>query len=50
MKSHSSIRVVRVWCEIHTNPILGCFINPEGLSYRDFLIGVVPEIASLLTV
>jgi hypothetical protein len=50
MKSHSSIRVVRMWCEIHTNPVLRCFINPEGLSYGDFLVGVVPELASWLTV
>jgi hypothetical protein len=46
MKSHDSIRVVRMGCGIHTNPVLRCFINPEGLSYGDLLVSVVPEITS----
>jgi hypothetical protein len=37
-------------CGIHTDPILGCFVNPEGLNYGDFLVGLVPEIVSWLTV
>jgi hypothetical protein len=50
MNSHGSIWVVRMWCGIHTDPILKCFVNPEGLSCRDLLVGVVPELASWLTV
>jgi hypothetical protein len=50
MKSHGSIWVVRIWCGIHTDPVLRCFMDPEGLNYGDLLIGVVPEIAGLLTV
>jgi hypothetical protein len=26
--------VVRRWCSVHTDPILWCFDNPEGLNYR----------------
>jgi hypothetical protein len=29
---HCSIRVVRRWCDVHTDPIRGCFDNPEGLN------------------
>jgi hypothetical protein len=50
MKSHSSIQVVRMWCGIHTDPVLRCFINSEGLSYGDLLVGVVPELTSWLMV
>jgi hypothetical protein len=50
MKSHSSVRVVRMWCGIHTDPILRCFVDPEGLNYGDLLIGVVPGLMSCLTV
>jgi hypothetical protein len=50
MKYHNSIWVVRMWCEILTDPVLRCSVNPEGLSCRDLLIGVVPELASWLTV
>jgi hypothetical protein len=39
-----------MWCGEHNDPILKCFINPEGLSYRDLLVGVVPELVSWLTV
>jgi hypothetical protein len=49
-KSHSSVRVVRMWCEIYTNPILRCFVNPEGLSYEDLLDGMVFELVSWLKV
>jgi hypothetical protein len=49
MKSHGSIRVVRMWCRIHTDPVLRCFINPEGLSCEDVLLGMVPELMSKLT-
>jgi hypothetical protein len=46
MKSHGSVRVVRMWCKIHTDPVLSCFINPEGPSYSDLLVSVVPELVS----
>jgi hypothetical protein len=46
MKSHSSFWVIRMWCGICTNPILRCFVDPEGPNYRDFLVGVVPELVS----
>jgi hypothetical protein len=46
MKSHGSIRVVRMWCGIRLNPVLRCFVNPEGLSCGDLLVGVVLELAS----
>jgi hypothetical protein len=39
-----------MWCEIYTNPILRCFVNPEGLSYEDLLDGVVFELVSWLKV
>jgi hypothetical protein len=50
MGSHGSIRVVRVWCSKCIDPVLECFINPEGLSYGDSLVGMVPELASWLIV
>jgi hypothetical protein len=50
MKPHSSIQVVRIWCGERTNPVLMCFINPEGLSCGDLLVGVVPELVSWLAV
>jgi hypothetical protein len=50
MKLHRSIRVVRMFCGIHTEPILKCFDNPLGLSYVDLLVGVAPELSSWLTV
>jgi hypothetical protein len=37
-------------CGECTDPILKCFINPEGLSYGDLLVGVVRELASWLMV
>jgi hypothetical protein len=50
MKSHDSIWVVRRWCRIHTDPVLRCFANLEGLSCGDLLVGVVPKLAFWLTV
>jgi hypothetical protein len=50
MKFHDTIRVVRMWCRIRTDPILRCFMDPEVLNYVDLLVGVVPELASWLTV
>jgi hypothetical protein len=39
-----------MWCKIRTNPVLRCFINPEGLKCGDLLVGVVREFASWLIV
>jgi hypothetical protein len=50
MKSHGSVPVVRIWCGECTDPALRCFINPEGLSFGNLLVGVVPELTSWLTV
>jgi hypothetical protein len=44
MKPHNSTQVVRMWCSIRTSHILRCFNNPEGLSYGDLLVDVVPEL------
>jgi hypothetical protein len=46
MKSHSFIWVVRMWCKIRIDRILRCFVDLEGLSYRDLLVGVVLELVS----
>jgi hypothetical protein len=46
MNPHSSVRVVRIWCGERTNPILKCFVNPEGLKCGDLLAGVVHELAN----
>jgi hypothetical protein len=35
-----------LWCEIHTNPVVRCFVNREGLNCEDMLEGVVPELAN----
>jgi hypothetical protein len=43
MKTHSFVRVVRMWCEIHTVLILRCVNNSEGLNCWNILVGVVPE-------
>jgi hypothetical protein len=36
-----------LWCGIHNDPVLRCFVNPEGLNYEDLLEGVVPELGEL---
>jgi hypothetical protein len=36
-----------LWCGIHTDLVLRCFINQEGLNYEDLLEGVVPELGEL---
>jgi hypothetical protein len=41
MKPHGSIRVVRMWCRIRTDPILRCFDNLKGLNYGNLLLGMV---------
>jgi hypothetical protein len=50
MKPRSSIQIVKMWCGECIDPVLMCFDNPEGLSCGDLLVGVVPELASWLTV
>jgi hypothetical protein len=50
MKPHGSVRVIKMWCGVRTDPVLRCFDNPEGLDYRDLLVGVVPEFVNWLTV
>jgi hypothetical protein len=50
MKHHGSVRVIRMWCGVCTDPVLMCFDDPEGLSYEDLLVSVVPELSSWLTV
>jgi hypothetical protein len=49
-KPHGSIWVVRMWCRIRTNPVLRCFVNPEGLNYRDLILGMVHKVVSWLTI
>jgi hypothetical protein len=50
MNPHGSIWVVRIWCGIHTNPVLRYFYNPEMLNCGNLLVGVVLELSSWLTV
>jgi hypothetical protein len=50
MKSHGSVWVIRMWCRICTDPILRCFVDPEGLNYEDLLVSMVPKLSSWLTV
>jgi hypothetical protein len=50
MKPHDSVRVVRKWCSVCTDPIRRCFNNPEGLNCGYLLVGVVLEFVSWLTV
>jgi hypothetical protein len=46
MKLLDSIRVLRMWCGIRTDPVLRCFDDPEGLNCGDLLVGVVPGLSS----
>jgi hypothetical protein len=39
-----------MWCNVYTNPILRCFINPKGLNCADLLVGMVHEFVSWLVV
>jgi hypothetical protein len=49
MKPHASVRVIRKWCVLRTDPVLRCFDNAEGLNNGDFLVGIVPKFSSWLT-
>jgi hypothetical protein len=46
MKPHGFVRVGRMWCGMRTDPVLRCLNNLEGLSYKDMLVGIVPEVLS----
>jgi hypothetical protein len=35
MKSHDFVWVVRIWCRNHIDLVLMCFVDLEGLNYRD---------------
>jgi hypothetical protein len=50
MKPHNSVQVVKVWCDICTDPNLRCFDNSEGLSCGNLLVVMVPELVSWLAV
>jgi hypothetical protein len=50
IKAHGSIKVVKMWCGIRTDPVLKCFNKPEELSYGDLLVSVVPELSGWLMV
>jgi hypothetical protein len=39
--------LLELLCGIHTDPILQCFVNLEGLNYEDLLEGMVPELGKL---
>jgi hypothetical protein len=47
MKPHGSIWVVRRWHDVHTDPICGCFYNPEGLNLGNFPGGHGPRVHEL---
>jgi hypothetical protein len=36
-----------LWCGIHTDLILRCFVNLEGLNCDDLLEGMVPELGEV---
>jgi hypothetical protein len=42
--------LLELWCIIHIDPILRCFVNPEGLNYKDLLEGVVAKLVSWLMI
>jgi hypothetical protein len=50
MKPHDSVRIIRMWCRIRTDPVPKCFDNPEGLNCGNLLVGMVPELSSWLMV
>jgi hypothetical protein len=50
MKPRGSIRVVKMWHDICTDPLLRCFDNPEGLSCGNLVVSMVPVLSSWLTV
>jgi hypothetical protein len=47
MKSHGSVRVVRMWCGTHANPILRCLDDLEGLNNGHLPSGRAPRVRQL---
>jgi hypothetical protein len=47
MKPHSSVQVVRRWCGVHTDPVLRCFDNSEGLNNGHLSRGRGPQVHEL---
>jgi hypothetical protein len=50
IKSHGSIRVLKMWCGIPTDLVHRCFVNPDGLSCGALVVGMVLKFVSWLTV
>jgi hypothetical protein len=50
MKSHGSVWVVIMLCRISIDPVIRCYVDPEGLNYGDLIVNVLPELMSWLTV
>jgi hypothetical protein len=50
MKPNGSVRVVKMWCDIHTDPVLGSFDDLGELNYRNLLVSMDPKLTSWLTV
>jgi hypothetical protein len=47
MKPHSSVWVVRRWCGIRADPVLGCLDDPGGLNNGYLLSGYGPCVQEL---
>jgi hypothetical protein len=47
MRPHGSVRVVKKWCGMRTNPILKCLDNPEGLNNGYLISGHGPQVHEL---
>jgi hypothetical protein len=47
MKPHALIRVVRKWCGLHTDPILRCLDDLEGLNNGYLHSGCGPRVHEL---
>jgi hypothetical protein len=47
MKPHCFVWIVRLGCRERTNPVLRCFVNPEGMNCRDLLVGMSHEFIEL---
>jgi hypothetical protein len=47
MEPHSSIRVVRKWRGMPTDPVLGCLDDPEGLNNGHLPSGRGPRVREL---
>jgi hypothetical protein len=47
MKPHDSVRVVRRWCDVCTDPVCGCLNKPEGLDNMYLPSGCGPRFREL---